>query len=170
MLGLFLAASLAIPTGGPHDFDFEFGNWNAQISRLVHNADGSKTWIKMHGTHNVTTFWNGKANVGVFEIDGPGGHLEGMQVRLYDPKAKTWSLTFANSSVGQFQPPSTGGFSGGRGVFYDTQTTGGKTILNRSVTTMTSSTSYRDEGAASTDGGKTWEVNWIVVYTRAKGP
>ena len=170
-----LVVSLALlavsaPTGGPHDFDYQFGNWQVEISRLVHNADGTKTWQKLHGTHDVTKLWNGKSNVGVLEVDGPSGHLEGMQVRLFNPKTRQWSLTFASSRTGVFGAPSVGGYAAGRGEFYDVETNGAYTIVHRSVTTNISRTSYRDEEAVSNDGGKTWEVDWIAIYTRIKGP
>ena len=172
MIAALFAALLVAhqPTGGPHDFDYQFGNWNVSISRLVHHADGRRAWVKLHGTHNVTPLWGGKSNVGVLEVDGPGGHLEGMQVRLFNPKTKQWSLTFSSSRTGVFGAPSIGGFADGRGEFYDEETDGGLTVLNRSVTTNLTPTSYRDEEAVSRDGGKTWEVNWIAIYTRAKGP
>jgi hypothetical protein len=154
---------------GAHDFDFQIGMWNVDISKLVHNSDGTKTWIKLHGTHGVQALWGGRANIGVLEIDGPQGHFEGMQLRLYNPHTHQWALSFASSRSGVLGAPSIGGFAGGHGEFLDTETENGHTVLSRSITRDITARSYTDEAAASSDGGKTWEVNWIAHYTKAKG-
>jgi hypothetical protein len=154
--------------GGPHDFDFELGMWNVRISKLVHSKTGASSWIKMSGTHEVRPLWHGRANVGVLEIDGPAGHVEGMQLRLYNPQSHTWALSFASSRDGTLGQPSVGGFQNGRGEFYDRTSENGRVIYERSITKDIMPDSYRDEGATSSDGGKTWVVNWIALYTRAK--
>jgi hypothetical protein len=61
----------------------------------------------------------------------------------------------------------TGGFGGGRrGVFYSLETLDGRPVLVRFVIESTSAESCRFEQAFSTDGGATWEINWIAVDTR----
>jgi len=151
---------------GQHDFDFEFGAWNVTIRALVHPLSGSRQWVQLRGTHVVRKIWNGRANLGVLEVDGPAGHDEGLQLRLYNPETRQWSLSFASSKDGKLQRPSIGSFANGRGVFYDRELFEGRAILARSVTSGITRSSYRDEIAFSEDGGRTWQVNWIALYTK----
>src|ERR1700722_20018250 len=49
---------------GQHDFDFEFGVWQARLKRLVHPLSGSNTWVNYEGTSTVRKVWDGRANLG----------------------------------------------------------------------------------------------------------
>jgi hypothetical protein len=94
---------LQLPTterDGQHDFDFEIGTWKTHLSRLVHPLTGSTTWVDYDGTTVVRKVWNGRANLVELEADGPGGHFEGLSLRLYNPASRQWSLNFASSSAG----------------------------------------------------------------------
>jgi hypothetical protein len=151
---------------GQHDFDFEIGTWQTHLRRLVHPLTGSTTWVEYEGTSVVRRIWNGRANLVELEVDGPGGHIEGLNLRLYNPESHQWSLNFANSKSGTLGPPTIGEFKNGRGEFFDQETLNGKTILVRFVISDITANSCRFEQAFSDDGGKTWEVNWIATDTR----
>lgn len=153
--------------GGQHDFDYQFGTWHVHVRRLLHPRSGSTVWTNYDGTHVVTKVWNGRANLGVLEVDGRAGHIEGQSLRLYDPQAHQWIVSFAPSSTGTMGPPMVGAFDRGRGEFFNTETVDGRTVLSRSITSDITASSYRDEYALSSDGGKTWASNWIATYTRA---
>jgi hypothetical protein len=156
-------------TDGQHDFDFNFGTWKTHIRRLTHPLTGSTTWVDYEGTHTVRKVWGGKANLGELEVDGPGGHLEVLSLRLYNPQSHQWSLNFANSREGTLGVPQVGQFKNGRGEFYDQETYDGRPILVRSVWSDITPTSSRLEQAFSDDWGKTWEVNWVAADTLVKG-
>jgi hypothetical protein len=167
------AASQTVRQTGPardgqHDFDFNFGTWRTEIKRLQHPLTGSKTWLAYTGTHVVRKVWNGRANLGELEIDGPTGHIEGLSLRLYNPQSHQWNLLFASSGGGTLSVPMVGEFRDGRGEFFDQETFNGRAILARTVWSDITSTSCRSEQAFSDDGGKTWEVNWIAVDTLVK--
>ncbi len=154
---------------GQHDFDFAFGTWKEHSSRLQHPLTGSTTWIEMYGTSVVHKIWNGRANLTELESDGPTGHLELLALRLYNPQAHQWSLTFATSRVGILgMPPMIGGFKNGRGEFYDQEPFSGRAIWVRFTIFSINADSAQSEQAFSDDGGKTWETNWINKYTRVK--
>jgi hypothetical protein len=155
--------------GGEHDFDFEFGTWKTELTRLLHPLSGSYTWVKYEGTSVVRKVWNGRANLVELEADGSAGHFEGMSVRLYNPQSYQWSLNFASSRAGTFSQPTIGEFKNGRGEFFDQETLNGRAILVRFVISDITPHSCRFEQAFSDDGGKTWEVNWIAKDTRIKG-
>ena len=154
---------------GQHDFDFEIGTWKTHLRRLLRPLTGSTTWVEYEGTTVVRKVWNGRANLVELVADGPAGHFEGLNLRLYNPESRQWSLNFANSSGGTLGVPAIGEFKNGRGVFYDQETLNGRTIFVRFVISDITPNSCRFEQAFSDDGGKTWEVNWIAVDTRVKG-
>lgn len=153
---------------GQHDFDFEIGTWKTHLKRLVHPLTGSTTWVEYEGTTVARKVWNGRANLLELEADGPAGHFQGLNLRLYNPESHQWSLNFANSSSGVLGQPTIGEFKSGRGEFYDQETFNGRAILVRFVISDITADSCRFEQAFSDDGGKTWEVNWIATDTRVK--
>lgn len=153
---------------GQHDFDFEFGSWKTHLKRLQHPLTGSSSWLEYDGTTVVRKLWDGRANLAELEADGPTGHLEVLSLRLYNPQARQWSLNAANVKGGTFGVPTVGEFKNGRGEFFDTEEFNGRNILVRNVWTDITSTSCRFEQSFSTDGGKSWEVNWIATDTRVK--
>jgi hypothetical protein len=153
----------------PHntDFDFEMGTWHTHLKRLVHPLTGSTTWVEMDGTSRIRPVWGGRANLVELEVTAANGQkTDGLSLRLYDPTTKTWSLNFANASMGTMTAPAIGTFKDGRGEFYDHETYDGRTVYVRGVFSDITANSYRFEQAFSTDEGKTWELNWVAVDTR----
>jgi hypothetical protein len=153
---------------GQHDFDFEIGTWKTHLWRLVDPLTGSAKWVEYEGTSVVREIWNGRANLVELEVDGPTGHIEGLNLRLYNPQSRQWSLNFANSRGGTLSPPTIGEFRNGRGEFFSQETVNERAILVRFVISDITPDSCRFEQAFSDDGGKTWEVNWIAIDTRVE--
>jgi hypothetical protein len=154
---------------GQHDFDFEYGSWKAHLKRLQQPLAGSDTWIDYDGTSVVKRLWNGRANFGEFEVGNSTSHIEGLTLRLYNPKSHQWRLYWANSKDGILsKPPTTGQFTNGLGEFFDQEDFGDKSIFVRFVFSDVSTTVFRTEQAFSADGTKTWESNWIATFTREK--
>lgn len=151
---------------GQHDFDFHFGTWKTHISRLVHPLTGSTTWTEYDGVSVVRKVWNGRASLFELEVDGPAGHIEGVGLRLYNPQSHQWNLNWTNSSSGMLDGAMIGEFKDGHGDFYATDTFNGRTILVRNGFYDIKPNSSRFEQAFSADGGKTWETNWVMTFTR----
>ena len=159
------AQAPAMQSSGVHDFDWDIGTWKTHQRRLLHPLTGSTTWVEYNGTDVVRKIWDG-ANTGIVEADGPAGHLELFTLRLYNPDAHQWGISFTNSSTGTLSPPAVGEFKNGRGDFYDQETYNGRSILVRFSVSDIAQNSCRFEQSFSNDGGKTWEVNFIVTETR----
>jgi hypothetical protein len=168
ILALVAVPASAQPRDGSHDFDFEIGTWKTHVKRLVHPLTGSTTWVEMNGITTVRKVLGGKANLVELVADSPGGHFEGLSLRLYNPQSHQWSLNFSNAADGTLSTPTIGEFKNGRGEFYDQEPLGGRAIFVRFVITPVDPDSIRFEQAFSADGGKTWEVNWIATDTRVK--
>lgn len=172
---LLLSAAIFLVAAGPiaaaehdgqHDFDFHFGTWKTHVSRLVHPLTGSTTWTAYDGESTVRKVWNGRASIFELEVEGPAGHIEGVGLRLYDPKSHQWNLNWTNSSIGMLDGAMIGEFKDGRGDFYGNDTLGGRSILVRNSFSDITPNSSRFEQAFSDDGGKTWETNWVMTFTR----
>ena len=165
------AAAPAALHDGRHDFDFEFGSWHTHIARLLHPLSGSHTWLEYDGTSVVRPLWSGGANLVELEVSGPAGRIEALSLRLYNPEAHQWSLNFSNSATGTLGVPAVGEFRNGRGEFFDQESYGGRSVLVRFVISAIGADSCHFEQAFSTDGGRSWEVNWIATDTRtARNP
>ena len=158
--------AIVVPNGGPHDFDFEFGAWTAHIRRLLHPLTGSTRWADLDGSSVVRKLWQGRANLGELEVAGDGITLEGMTLRVYDPVARHWNIHWTNANDGLVGPPMQGGFANGRGLFYDHEQLGGRTIAVRFIFADITADRFRLEQAFSPDEGKSWETNWIATFRR----
>jgi hypothetical protein len=152
--------------GVEHDFDFNLGSWKTRIRALLHPVSSPETWSSLQGTHAVYRVWDDWADIGQLEVDGPGGHVEDLALRLYDRETRQWRVYFASSRSGTLQPPMVGGFKDGVGTFVGLQNIGGRTVLSRNVWSGITAQSCRQDWAISTDGGKTWEPTWISTDTR----
>ena len=153
---------------GQHDFDFNFGTWKTHVSRLLHPLAASTSWVDYEGTSVVSKVWNGRASLFELEVNGPAGRIEGLGLRLYNPESRQWSLNWANSQDGMMTQPMIGEFKNGRGEFFDQEPFEGKAIFARNGFSDITSDFSRFEQAFSDDGGKTWETNWVMTFTRVK--
>jgi hypothetical protein len=155
---------------GQHGFDFNFGTWDTHVSRLQHPLTGSTAWVEYDGTSFIRKIWDGRASLFELEVTGPAGHIEGVGFRLYNPESHQWSLNWANSNDGILaRPPNIGEFKDDHGDFYDSELFNGKLVFVRNGFSQITPDSSRFEQAFSADGGKTWETNWIMTFTRPKG-
>lgn len=159
------AGSSSLQRDGSRDFDWDIGTWKTHQRRRLHPLTGSSQWVDYHGTDIVRRLWQG-ANTGMIEADGPGGHLQIFTIRLYNPSSHQWTINFTNPASGTLGIPLTGVFRNGRAEFYDQEPYDGREILVRFAISDITASSCRFEQAFSADGGRTWEVNFIVTETR----
>jgi hypothetical protein len=151
---------------GQKDFDFWFGSWTVHNRKLRERLKGSTEWDEFAGTSVTRPLWGGLANIDEYEAVAPSGPIHGMTVRLYNPTTRQWSIYWGDSRVGILDTPMIGSFEGGRGEFYDQEMFEGRSIYVRFIWSDITPASCRWEQAFSADGGKTWEVNWIMEMTR----
>jgi hypothetical protein len=159
------AGGTATEHDGQHDFDFAFGTWRTHIMRLKDPLSGSTSWIEYDGTHIIRRMWDGRANLGELEADGPAGHIEAMSPRLYNPKTHLWRVSYGNPRDGSLSRPVVGQFKNGHGEFYGQDIFKGRVVLAREIYSPIDSKTRRLEIAYSEDGGRTWETNWRMTDT-----
>ncbi len=153
---------------GQHDFDFEFGTWRGHLKRLTKPLSGSKEWKEYDGEVTVSKIWNGRANLAELEMTSAGTKIQGLSLRLFDPKSKQWTIWWANANDGILDStPLAGGFEQGRGEFFGQTRVNGKWVMVRFVFSGLSDSAEHVEQAFSTDG-KNWETNWVADFTKEK--
>jgi hypothetical protein len=151
---------------GNHDFDPLLGNWKYHLKRRMHPLTRSTNWVELEGTGACYPLWDGRAQLDTLEMDGSTGHIEGLTLRLFNPRTQQWRLYWANSKDGVVVVPQIGQFKNGHGEFYAQDDLDGKSIFVRFDWTKLETDSPHFEQAFSDDGGKTWEANWITDQTR----
>ena len=104
---------------GQHDFDWELGNWTTHVRVLRNPLSGeAPVWATYEGTSVVKPLMYGRANFVELAVKGPTGAIEGGSLRLYNPKARQWSLNYASLRGGVLTAPVFGAFdSAGRATF-----------------------------------------------------
>jgi hypothetical protein len=165
------STSPASPTSsaGQQDFAWEIGTWRSTVRVLAEPlSESADTWLQFAGTSTVRPLLDGRANVVEFEVSGPNGRIDALNMRLYEPQAQRWSLTFVNIRDGLPTPAVYGGFRDGAGEFYGDDQLGGHPIKVRFLISRPAPDEARFEQAFSADGGTTWETNWLAVDRRIR--
>ena len=152
-----------------HDFDFLLGRWTVRNRRLVERLAGSDEWDEFDAKAAARPLPGGLGNEDVFCSDYGGGFV-GMSFRFFDPETEQWFIYWADTRrPGLLDPPVVGSFDGDLGTFEGDDTHDGRPVRVRFVWSRVASESPRWEQAFSTDGGETWETNWIMDFTRNGG-
>jgi hypothetical protein len=152
---------------GQRDFDWELGTWRSDVRVLADPlSDTEDQWLTFTGTTVVRPLLDRRANVVELKVTGPTGRIEALNMRLYEPQATRWSLTFVNIRDGLLTPAVYGGFHDGVGEFYGDDQLGGRPIKVRFLIHRQGADRARFEQAFSADNGTTWETNWIAVDRR----
>jgi hypothetical protein len=139
---------------GRKDFDFLIGSWKIQHRRLKERLKECTEWEEFEGTGKVRSILGGLGNMDELVMDRASDHVQAVTVRLYNPMTCEWSIYWsASSNPGRMDVPMVGKFDG-------------RHIFNRFIWNVDSSDSCRWEQAFSADGGKTWETNWTMKFTR----
>jgi hypothetical protein len=167
------APTVAASTGagaGLHDFDFLAGTWRVHHRRLKDRLAGSDEWQEFAGTSVGQLILDGAGNLDDNVLELPDGTYRAATLRSYDAASGQWSIWWLDGRHprGPLDPPMVGSFSDGVGLFLADDTFQGRPIRVRFIWSEITDASARWEQAFSTDGGATWEVNWIMTFTRVE--
>ena len=145
---------------GPQGFDFEVGEW--RVHHRIKRPTGE--WYEFEGTCSMRPLMAGAANVEEHVFARPTGTTYGVAVRAYDAEKKHWSIWWVDSRyMSLMGEPAIGRFENGVGNFYSDYTDPqGKTVRGRSTGRRSRRRRRAGSSRQSTDGGKTWEPNWIM--------
>ena len=151
---------------GSHDFDFYVGRWRIVNRRLLKRLQGCTDWETFEAISESIAVLDGFGNFDQFLPENWWPGFAGCTLRIYNPTTQQWSLYWADNRSAKVWPPVMGSFKDGVGVFEGDDFEGDIPVRVRFIWSDITPTSVRWEQAFSTDGGVTWEVNWIMESTR----
>lgn len=155
------AASALPPTGKPGEFDFLSGNW-----KIHHRMLKAGSWDVFEGEATCWSILGGIASIEELRI--PARNFSGMGLRLLDQEKKVWNDFWVNAKSGALGAEGVPGvFENGVGSFISEDEADGKPIKVRGVWDRITATSCRWRQGSSRDGGKSWEDNWLMDWTKA---
>ena len=150
-----------------HDFDFLHGSWNIHNRYLKGRLKGSSEWTEFDARSDTEPLLDGFGQIDQYVTMRDGARIEGVTLRLFNPTTGEWSLYWTDTvRTGELLPPMVGRFRGDVGEFFGDEMVDGRRVSCRFQWTRTRDGSPRWEQAFSDDGGKTWEVNWVMTFTR----
>jgi hypothetical protein len=136
--------------------------------RLKDRLAGSQEWVEFAGTTVVQKTLGGLGNMDDNMLDLPGGAYRAVTLRSFDAQTRQWSIWWLDGRhPGTIDAPMVGRFKAGVGTFYADDTFGGRPVRVRFLWTLPKPDMPHWEQAFSTDGGATWETNWVMEFTRA---
>ena len=160
--------NLSLEPGCPRDFDFFMGRWVVRHHRLRSRLAGCTEWASFAGSCVAQPILGGFGNVDDNLVELPEGSYRAATVRSFDPKTRTWSIWWLDARTpGALDVPVVGRFDSGMGTFYAQDTLNQQPIVVRFRWTLPEAERPRWEQAFSPDGGKTWETNWVMDFSRA---
>ena len=152
-----------MPDPGFAGFDFLIGDWTIDNEFLKHRLVGSTEWEHFPSTSRCEKVMDGHANLE--QISLPARGFTGLTLRLYDPATKLWSIYWSDTKSFRLFPPTIGRFGDGdTGEFFGDDIEAGRPVRIRFL--WTRGENPRWEQSMSTDGGMTWELNWVMRFTR----
>ena len=151
-----------------NDFDFFIGSWHVAHRRLKDRLVGSTEWVSFTGSGVTQKILGGLGNMDDNVLELPGDPYRAVTLRTFNPDTHQWSIWWLDGRhPGNLDTPVVGGFENQVGTFYADDTLAGKVIRVRFLWAMPEPDKPRWEQAFSPDGGETWEVNWIMDFTRS---
>jgi hypothetical protein len=167
------AFSAAAP-GHDTDWDWLLGSWDVWHVRLRKRLANNNEWDEFAGK---SAFWKTLGGLGNCDenlLHIPTGTYRGLSVRSFDPVASKWSIWWLDGRMaGSLDPPVVGGFEGDEGEFFGPDVFEGKPVTVRFRWHEVRSKRPHWDQALSTDGGKTWEINWrnlLHAHERGRDP
>ena len=149
------------PTGRAGDFDFLNGEWKIDNRRW---KDGA--WDRFEGEATVRGILGGLASIEELRI--PARQFGGMGLRLLDVERRLWADFWVNARNGVLGgEPSWGSFVDGVGRWDSDDQDGDQPIIVRGAWDQITPRSCRWLQATSRDGGRSWQENWVMHWTRA---
>lgn len=167
VLTLMSTTATAEPGALPTDaegFAFLAGEWRIQNRKLKEPLTGRTAWDEFDSSARFFTLLNGL--VSVEELRGADGKPFGSALRTFDRERRVWRDSWISGRSGVPGEAVEGRFVGDTAHFTSPDTYNGKPILVRGTWRRVSAKEVIWEQAASTDKGKTWEMNWHMRFHR----
>ena len=163
---LFFASTLFAQTSAPANpcaapqqkqFDFWVGEWDL-------TWPGQNAGETGHGTNTIKRILDDCIVQENFtSLDA--SHMRGTSVSVFEPKSGHWKQTWVDNQGGYLD--FAGDFKDGQMILQrEFARPDGVRVIQRMVWKNISPSEFDWSWEASTDGGKTWQVNWPIHYKR----
>ena len=150
-----------------HDFDFFFGSWSIHHRQLKKRLAGCTDWQDFAGTCVTRPILGGQGNMDDNVLEAPSGTYHAVTMRAFDPKTEKWAIWWLDGRhPNALDVPMLGSFKDGVGTFLADDSFENKPIKVRFLWSRITPTSCCWEQAFSPDGGASWEINWVMDFTR----
>jgi hypothetical protein len=161
MLHLIAMFAMQTTTEPAAQLDFWVGEW--ECTGRSRNAPGKDEWTETKCTNSIKKILGGKVIEENFSTQG----FTGKSVSVYNANAKVWQQTWVDSSGGYIAL--SGGVENGSMTLNQVMGPNAPTGLRmRMVFKDVKQDSFTWDWERSTDGGKTWELQWRLDYKRKK--
>lgn len=161
------------PASAQHDFDFLVGHWTTHQRRLKHRLQGSDEWETFTAHATNQNLPGGVINFDTLVAPDWRPGWVGMSLRVFNPVTGLWSIHWVtnegggiNPATGRLDPPVVGRFQGDEGVFEGEDVFDGRAIRVRFHWQRLGHDRARWQQAFSDDGGRNWELNWVMDFER----
>jgi hypothetical protein len=151
---------------GRNDFDFFMGSWKVSHQRLRERLVGCTEWEEFESECTAYKILGGLGNFDEITMPRDTGMVYGATLRLFNPVSQEWSIYWADSVRVTLDVPMIGKFENGVGMFYAHETHAGKHVYSRFIWSNITANTCQWEQALSTNGGATWETNWVMKSVR----
>jgi threonine/homoserine/homoserine lactone efflux protein len=162
-----------------HDFDFLIGRWQSHNRKLRAPLTGrgaaEADWEEFDTELETSKLPDGINNVDRFSGAAWRPGYVGTTLRIYNPTTKLWGLYSFDTRGNGFDPktsallpPVIGRFEGDSADFEGPDEFKGQPITVRYHWQRLGTDRALWQQSFSTDGGKTWEVNWICHHQRVR--
>jgi len=158
---------LHLDSNAPTDFDFILGDWKVRHQRLNARLAGCTEWTEFEGLSSTVKILGGFGNLEDNLLYLPDGEYRAAAMRSFDAETATWSIWWLDGrSPTNLDTPVRGHFNDGVGTFLADDVLNGVPIRIRFLWSPGAGSNPRWEQAFSNDGGKTWETNWRMEFSR----
>lgn len=152
---------------GRHDFAFQTGHWRVRHRKLRQRLADSADWFEFDGTCDAWEILGGDGNLDDHYLNDPAGAYRAATFRRIDPETGAWLIWWADGRRGSLDDPMRGSFKDGKGLFFGRDVLNGRPIEVRFIWACDKPEMPRWEQAFSADGGRNWETNWIMTFSRS---
>ena len=167
LIGLPALARPILQAGHERDWAWLIGNWDVHHRRLRDRLVGSTTWDEFAGKSALWLTMGGLGTIDDNSLALPGGDYRAISIRAFDPATRQWAIWWLDGrNSGRIEPPVLGGFTGDEGSFTGADVHKGQPVTARFRWHDIHGARPNWDQALSTDGGKSWEINWRNWFTR----
>jgi hypothetical protein len=163
-----MTAAPAKPARPEHDFDFLHGAWDVSHRRLKSYLAQDSEWMIFSGKVQARPILDGIGNFDENLLHRPDGSYQACTLRFYNKERDQWSIYWIDGRSPGLDTGVHGSFENGIGTFYGDDQFNGTPIRIRFIWSKITADSCQWEQAFSTDGGMTWETNWVMSFVRTQ--